>query len=238
MPALTLKFEMAEVDPVSREPLRGVLHEVEVDASELHVHDLNRSLRENLPDLDREARNAVAARKVDYDSFKGDSDYLNAVERLAANYYTLCVSLEGAAAKRYVAEGIYPEDGGLWSDEVSGINASEAEFQAAWAMAEGADGPMEKRIYPDVTPEASLESQLLSMEDQRIVTVDAARPSREDAFNALDRLCAAARETGLEHEALVNAEALLKANKDADFASMNDGIDYIEPEEPAAQPSR
>jgi len=238
MSALTLKFEMAEVDPVSREPLRGVLHEVEIDASELNVQNLNLTLRENLPDLDREARNAVAARKVDYDSFKGDSDYLNAVEKLAANYYTLSVSLEGAVAKRYVAEGIYPEDGGLWSDEVSGVNASEAEFQAAWIMAEGCDGPMEKRIYPDVTPEASLESQLLSMEDQRIVTVDAARPSRENVLNALDHLCEAAKEAGLKHEALANAEALLKANRDADFNSRNDGIEFLEKEEANAHPLR
>lgn len=236
MSKLTLKFELVEVDHHTRKPLQGALHEVEIDAPELEAKDLDGSLRENLVDFDRAARNAVAARRVDYDDFKGDSEYLNTIDRVADDYYTVSVSIEGAAVKKYTAEGIYPEDGGLWGDEVSGVNASEAEFQAAWTMAENADGPIESRIYRDTTPQQSIESQLASMEDQRIEAVDIAKPSREDAFMALSRLCAVARKAGLKDEALAEAESLVAADNEAADASRDDDIRYLETVSPMAAP--
>lgn len=228
MSKLSLKFEMIEVDARTRRPLPGVIHEVEIEADELDPNDLDGSLRENLPDLDRQARNAVAARRVDYDRFDGDSEYLNAVDRAAGDYYTVSAGVEGAAVKNYSVEGIYPGEGGIWEDVVGAVNSSEATFQGAWTMAENAYGSIESRIDPDMTSERMLEDHLASMEDQRITNVDISRPGRDEAFQALNGLCAAARAAGVKDDALAVAERLLASDWLAREASESDGIQYNE----------
>lgn len=228
MSKLTLRFELIEVDHHTRKPLPGVLHEVEIDAEELDARDLDSSLRSNMEEFDASARKAVAARRVDYEASEGDSAYLNLIDKIAGDYYTAGVWVEGAVKKDYFVEGVYPEDGGLWGDTVSAVNASEAEFQAAWTMSENASGSIEKNICSNTTPEQSIQSMLAGMEDQKVISAVLKGVEKDDAIKALAKLAGVARGMGLTVAAIDEAERLIEADKEWASAVSKDQIVYIE----------
>lgn len=228
MSKLTLKVHLVEVNTHTRKPLAGIVHEVEIDADMIDPDDLGASLLLNLPDIDAAARKNIASRRVDYDSFGGDSEYMDMVDRVAGDFYTAAVEVAGAVRRTYVAEGLYPDRNGLWSDEVTGVNAEEASFQAAWTMAENAAGTVERNIGPDTAPEQSIERMTAYIDDLSIESVSRPRLRKEDILAALRKLCKAARAHGIEDDALYEAEALACEDRTAAEEMDDDRIIYLD----------
>jgi len=220
---LKLKFELTENTKTG-----GMeFHEVEIEPEGFDASDdINSTLRENLVDWERDARRALASRFVDFDLYDSDSAYLDELDRVSERFFTACVQVTGAKSRDYTAEGIYPNDGGLWSDNVSGVNESEAKFQAAWAMAENCIDGFTRKAVAERGPEKFIEYILDMIEDQQIVSVTPAVPNTYDILQALKELHAAAVSHGIKGPSVETAEATIKAFENA--AHVEDSIEFDE----------
>ena len=77
---------------------------------------------------------AYAGTLVDYDSYSGDSAYLDEIDRRIAEFRILGIRKAGEA-RRWLADAVYPDDGGGWTDNVMAVDVAEARFQARWTCA-------------------------------------------------------------------------------------------------------
>lgn len=195
----------------------GIYHEVEIDALNLDHSDIHGSLLANLAAYGDDARHAAV-------QLTGKPEY---------RFFPLSFDLVGAAARSYSVEGTYSNDGGLWGDNVGGVNASEAEFQAAWMMYDNVVGGLESLIEPGRTFEDYMARIARGVSMQTINSVTPTVPTREEVLRSLEALHADAVAAGMEWESLAAAKTVIDAERAA--LAQTDEIGYLE--EDAASPA-
>lgn len=131
MPAPTTFFfdlKLPSEDTVTVEVIADPEHQANVDAG------LD-GMVEILTELGQDARKKGASTRFDLEDFVGDSAYLDAIDALADRIAITAIRRAGDQ-KLFNVDAQY-EDDQPWNDDVMAVDASDAEFQAAWIMALG-----------------------------------------------------------------------------------------------------
>lgn len=171
--------------------------EVAVDAEGAEIASIDDLLEIVRDEAGSALKRAVATHIVDYNSFAGDSAYLDQVDRFANQTTVVGVSLAGDLATFGVL-GRYG-DGSDFADLVQGVTQADAEFQTRWKMAaeQGA-------------ATSDLDAFLDAMSDIEIVHCQPGPISDDELRSALQALIDEALAAGHSGEALDQAVELLR----------------------------
>lgn len=182
-----VQVTLTEVNELTREVLGE--HEVIIEVADYGRGNVSEFFQENLREIREDAAKAVASRFVDYDSFGSDSAYLDRLDRVADTFYLTDVSVPGVVTRAYTMEGIYPGDGGIWSDDEVGSCISEAEFRALWTMSINDGFNLKDCIEESMSADAAVLQLQSYMEDQELTGMcGVSRPKIEDAAALLREL--------------------------------------------------
>lgn len=175
-----VQVTLTEVNELTREMLGE--HEVIIEVDDYTRENVSEFFQENLREIRADAAKAVASRFVDYDSFGSDSAYLDRLDEVADTMYLADVRVPGVVTRAYTMEGIYPGDGGIWSDDEVACCVSEAEFRALWTMSINDGFSVEGAIRDSDTADSAVESLQSYMENQELTGMcDVSRPKIDDA---------------------------------------------------------
>ena len=175
-----VQVTLTEVNELTREVLGE--HEVVIEVDDYTRENVSEFFQENLREIREDAARAVASRFVDYESFGSDSAYLDRLDQVSDTMYLADVRVPGAVTRAYTMEGVYPGEGGIWSDDEVACCISEAEFRARWTMSINDGYSLEAAIRNSETADAAVSSLQSYMEDQELTGMcDVSRPKIDDA---------------------------------------------------------
>ena len=152
-----------------------------------------------LEDLASDARKKGAASRFDLEDFGSDSAYLDAVDALADRIGISAIRRAGEQ-KLFNVDAHY-EDDQPWNDDVMAVDASDAEFQAAWIMALGSGSSADSA--------EDFNNLVATIDDFEIFWATPAKPDPDELTAVLARLYSAV-ESGETEEAMTEARQVLE----------------------------
>lgn len=155
---------------------------------------------ENAPEILRMARKNVASRFVHYEAFSNDSTYLDTLDKIADGLLVIHMGKDGDV-QRFLVEGSYSNypEGGVWGDWVTAVDHEDALFQAKWQMADN----------EDEDPNEDFDSFLATMDEINVFDCAPDPVTKDELSDRLRDLVIAAKEAGVEGEAMLLAEEAL-----------------------------
>lgn len=111
-------------------------YSVDIEVENFPEESIDVFLRENLPDLHEEAAKRTAASMFHIDAFNSESDYMDAVARVAESLYLKDIRIPKVEYRSYVVEyHVHDEDDPIIA-EVEASSVEEADFRARWKLIE------------------------------------------------------------------------------------------------------